>query len=188
MAKSKSKASSEIVVAGIRVQIIRKDIKNLHLGVHPPEGHVRVAVPKHVTDERIRLAVIDKLAWIKKQQADFAGQERQSIREMANGECHYLWGKKYRLKLVEAKGRYSVTAKGNGNLVLAVAENTSTDNKLKLLNRFYRDEMQRALEKLLPKPFIRIKRQQKVFNRHVIILKLLLIPLRVLQHSTKRRP
>ena len=80
MAKSKSKASSEIVVAGIRVQIIRKDIKNLHLGVHPPEGHVRVAVPKHVTDERIRLAVIDKLAWIKKQQAEFMAQPRQSAR------------------------------------------------------------------------------------------------------------
>nr|WP_256729720.1 SprT family zinc-dependent metalloprotease [Pseudoalteromonas sp. Scap03] len=116
----------------------------------PPNGKVRLSIPNDTSEQKVRLAIVNKLAWIKKQQADFAGQERQSVREMVNGECHYLWGNKYRLKLIEAKGGYSVTARGNGNLVLAVAENTSTDNKLKLLNRFYRDEMQRSLEKLLP--------------------------------------
>lgn len=68
---------------------------------------------------------------------------------MVNGEYHYLWGKKYRLKLNKANSKYSVNAKGNGNLELAVAAHTSADNKLKLLNCFYRDEMQRALEKLV---------------------------------------
>ena len=152
MRHTKSNAQSvEVVRIGdIDVELNRRAIKNIHLSVLPPCGKVRLSIPNDTSEQKIRLAIVNKLAWIKKQQADFAGQERQSIREMVNGECHYLWGKKYRLKLVEAKGRYSVTAKGNGNLVLVVAENTSTDNKLKLLNRFYRDEMQRALEKLLP--------------------------------------
>ncbi|RZF77752.1 M48 family peptidase [Pseudoalteromonas sp. CO325X] len=153
MRHTKNNAQSiEVVRIGdIDVELNRRAIKNIHLSVLPPNGKVRLSIPNDTSDQKVRLAIVNKLAWIKKQQADFAGQERQSIREMVNGECHYLWGKKYRLKLVEAKGRYSVSAKGNGNLVLAVAENTSTDNKLKLLNRFYRDEMQRALEKLLPK-------------------------------------
>lgn len=152
MRHTKSNAQSvEVVRIGdIDVELNRRAIKNIHLSVLPPSGKVRLSIPNDTSEQKIRLAIVNKLAWIKKQQADFAGQERQSIREMVNGECHYLWGKKYRLKLVEAKGRYSVTAKGNGNLVLAVAENTSTDNKLKLLNRFYRDEIQRSLEKLLP--------------------------------------
>lgn len=143
--------SNEVVrIGGIDIELNRRDIKNIHLSVLPPNGRVRLSIPNNTSEQKIRLAIINKLAWIKKQQADFVGQERQSIREMVNGECHYLWGRKHRLKLIKAKGEYSVTAKGNGNLELAVAENTSTDNKLKLLNGFYREEMQRSLEKLLP--------------------------------------
>ena len=152
MRHTKSNAQSvEVVRIGdIDVELNRRAIKNIHLSVLPPNGKVRLSIPEGTSEQKIRLAIVNKLAWIKRQQADFSGQERQSIREMVNGECHYLCGKKYRLKLVEAQGKYVVTAKGNGNLVLAVAENTSTDNKLKLLNRFYRDEMQRSVEKLLP--------------------------------------
>jgi len=65
--KNTDQEKAQIVVLGITVNVVRKDIKNLHLGVYPPEGHVRVAVPCHVTDERVRLAVISKLAWIRKQ-------------------------------------------------------------------------------------------------------------------------
>jgi predicted metal-dependent hydrolase len=62
--------------------VVRKDIKNLHLGVYPPHGRVRVAAPVVVSDEAVRLAVIEKLAWIKRQKAKFADQPRQSQREM----------------------------------------------------------------------------------------------------------
>ncbi len=145
------KADNEIARIGeVDVEINRRDIKNIHLSVLPPNGRVRLSVPTKTSEQAIRLAVVNKLAWIKKQQADFAGQERQSMREMVNGECHYLWGRKYRLKVINAQGKYSVQAKGNAKLELAVAESTSIDNKLKLLNRFYRDEMQCSLEKLLP--------------------------------------
>lgn len=143
--------SNEIIRIGeTEVELNRRDIKNIHLSVLPPNGKVRLSIPINTSELQIRLAIVNKLAWIKKQQADFAGQDRQSIREMVNGECHYLWGKRYRLTLVEAKGKYTVTAQGNRKLVLAVAQHTSTDNKLKLLNGFYRDEIQRSVAKLLP--------------------------------------
>ncbi|MCF2909924.1 M48 family metallopeptidase [Pseudoalteromonas sp. DL2-H2.2] len=148
--KSNNPGFEVICIGGIEVELNRKAIKNIHLSVLPPNGRVRLSIPIETSEQKIRLAIVNKLAWIKKQQADFAGQARQSIREMVNGECHYLWGRKYRLKLTEAKGRYSVTAKGNCRLELAASQTTSIDNKLKLLNRFYRDEMQRTLEKLLP--------------------------------------
>lgn len=148
--KSNAKSIEVVRIGEIDVELNRRDIKNIHLSVLPPNGKVRLSIPHDTSEQKIRLAIVNKLAWIKKQQADFAGQERQSIREMVNGECHYLWGKKYRLKLVEAQGKYAVIAKGNGKLELAVSQNTSTDNKLKLLNRFYRDEMQRSIKKLLP--------------------------------------
>jgi hypothetical protein len=145
-------ADAEIAtIGGIDVEINRRAIKNIHLSVLPPNGRVRLSVPNKTGEQAIRLAIVNKLAWIKRQQSDFANQPRQSIREMANGECHYLWGQKFRLAISESSGKYSVTARGNNKLDLAVNASTTTENRLKLLNGFYRQEMQGSLAKLLPK-------------------------------------
>ena len=93
-----------LVVAGIPVEVVRKAIKNLHLGVYPPHGRVRVAAPLVISDEAVRLAVIDKLGWIRRQQAKFAAQPRQSQREMVTGESHYFLGRRYRLRVHEHDG------------------------------------------------------------------------------------
>src|SRR5271169_3300570 len=93
-----------IVVRGVRVEIVRKDIKNLHLGVYPPAGRVRVAAPLRVSNEAVRLAVIGKLGWIKRQQAKFERQPRQTAREMVSGETHYFAGKRYRLRVHIVEG------------------------------------------------------------------------------------
>src|SRR2546426_374389 len=92
--------ASEIRVEGIAVRVLRKDIKNLHLGVYPPNGRVRVAAPLAVSDDAVRLAVVGRLGWIKKQQATFAAQTRESPREMVSGESHYFLGRRYRLRVL----------------------------------------------------------------------------------------
>src|SRR5213594_1919873 len=96
--------TSQVVVNGIPVQIVRKDIKNLHLGVYPPNGRVRVAAPLRVSDNAVRLAVIGKLAWIRRQQARFDAQPRQSEREMVTGESHYFLGRRFRLRVIHDDG------------------------------------------------------------------------------------
>ena len=147
-----ARADTEMAnIGGIDVEVNRRSIKNIHLSVLPPNGRVRLSVPSKTSEQAIRLAIVNKLAWIKKQQADFAKQPRQSVREMANGECHYLWGQKYRLAITEASGKFFVQAKGSNKLELAVNDSTTTDNKLKLLNGFYREEMQVSMAKMLPK-------------------------------------
>ncbi|WP_299010406.1 SprT family zinc-dependent metalloprotease [uncultured Shewanella sp.] len=142
--------SEDIQIGGIQVQVNRKAIKNLHLSVLPPQGKVRLSVPHGISEQAIRLAIITKLAWIKQQQAGFIAQPRQSIREMVAGESHYLWGKRYRLSIVDTSGKHFVTEKGVTKLELAVAKKTSVDNRLKLLNGFYRQRMQDSIAKLLP--------------------------------------
>src|ERR1700690_926781 len=77
-----------LTVSGVRVSVVRKAIKNLHLGVYPPEGTVRVAAPLAVSDAAVRVAVIGKLRWIKRQRASFEHQARESIRELVSGESH----------------------------------------------------------------------------------------------------
>ncbi|MCY4178154.1 MAG: DUF45 domain-containing protein, partial [Endozoicomonadaceae bacterium] len=98
-------------IGEITVQINRKPIKNLHISVLPPDGSVRVSAPEAMTDTNIRLAVINRLSWIKQQQQSFARQARQSVREMVSGECHYLWGKRHRLNIYAQNGRSEVKVK-----------------------------------------------------------------------------
>ncbi|MBJ7538627.1 M48 family metallopeptidase [Marinomonas transparens] len=141
---------SSQTIAGIEVQINRRAIKNIHLNVLPPNGQVRLSVPKRTSEQSVRLAIINKLAWIKKQQADFAAQPRQLSREMVSGESHYLWGRHHRLDIVEQTGKHLVNVKGANKLELRVSPNTTTDNRLKLLNQFYRKAIQDELEKRLP--------------------------------------
>lgn len=135
----------------VDVEIHRRSIKNIHLNVLPPNGRVRLSVPMNTSDQAIRLAIVHKLSWIKRQQADFNEQARQSIREMVSGESHYLWGRQLRLNLRTTSGKHTVFQKGKSKLELSVGANTSLENKLKLLNSFYRSQLQQRLEKMLPK-------------------------------------
>ena len=113
-----------IEVNGIPVEVVRKPIKNMHLGVYPPEGRVRVAVPLSIDDEAVRLAVISKLGWIRRHQKTFADQPRQSQREMISGESHYFRGRRYRLRLLEHEGPARVTRTGNRTLTMHVRPGT----------------------------------------------------------------
>lgn len=140
-----------ITVNGIDVQVVRKAIKNLHLAVYPPDGHVRVAVPEHITDDNIRLAVIAKLGWIKRQQRDFNDQPRQSEREYISGECHYVFGKRCRLELIEREGRPEVKLLKSGKLKLFVRPGSSIEIKDKVLNAWYREELKTVIPELLEK-------------------------------------
>jgi predicted metal-dependent hydrolase len=146
-----STEASEIRVSGIRVQIVRKDIKNLHLGVYPPNGRVRVAAPLRVRDDAVRLAVIDKLGWIKKQQTKFAAQPRQSEREMVSGESHYFLGRRYRLRVVLHDGSNRVSLMGRSIIELRVRPEYSTKEREQVLLRWYRQRLREFVPPLLVK-------------------------------------
>lgn len=140
-----STEAGEIVVSGLTVQVVRKPIKNLHLGVYPPNGRVRVAAPLKVSDNAVRLAVIGKLSWIKQQRAKFAQQPRQSIREMVTGESHYVFGRRYRLKVLNEPKSPQIYPRGKW-LHLHVPVKLSPARKERLLQRWYREQLRtRAL-------------------------------------------
>lgn len=143
--------SHQLVVAGIKVEVERKDIKNLHLGVYPPAGRVRVAAPLVVSDEAVRMAVIDKLGWIKKQVAKFKEQPRQSRREMLNGESHYFLGQRYRLRVREHDAPPKVSVQGQANLDLYVRPDMDMAKREAILSRWYREQLKALIAPLLEK-------------------------------------
>jgi predicted metal-dependent hydrolase len=141
----------QITVSGVQVQVIRKAIKNLHLGVYPPNGRVRVAAPLRVSDEAVRLAVIGKLGWIKRQRSKFEGQTRQSRREMVSGESHYLLGQRYRLRVIEHNGAGRVVLRNRRTLELHVRPKLGQVERERVLQRWYRQHLREVIPPLLMK-------------------------------------
>ena len=138
-------------VSGISVEVVRKDIKNLHLGVYPPNGRVRVAVPLRISDDTVRLAVLSRLGWIRRKQTEFIRQNRQSRREMITGESHYFRGRRYRLDVIEYDGPATVQLKNNRTLELLVRPATGRDDREEILNRWYRRMLQEEVPSLIAK-------------------------------------
>ncbi|TCN86844.1 M48 family metallopeptidase [Shewanella fodinae] len=138
----------KLEIGSIAMQLNRKPIKNLHISVLPPDGRVRVSAPEYMTETAIRMAVISRIPWIKKQQKDFEKQPRQSEREMVNGECHYLWGRHYRLNIIEREGKHEVKL-GRGRLHLYVNGTATAEKKTLVLTEFYRDELKERIANLL---------------------------------------
>lgn len=138
-----------LTVSGIKVEVLRKDIKNLHLGVYPPHGRVRVAAPLVVSDEAVRLAVIDKLGWIRRQKAKFAEQPRQSQREMVNGESHYFLGQRYRLRVHPHDGPAHIALRGIATLDLFVRPSITAEQREAALLRWYREQLKALIPDLL---------------------------------------
>ncbi|MCK0439055.1 M48 family metallopeptidase [Gordonia alkaliphila] len=143
-----STANAYLTVRGIEVDVVYKDIKNLHITVHPPAGRVRVAAPTRFDDDQVRLAVVGRLAWIKRQREQLQAVERQTEREMVTGESHYVWGIRRRLKIVERPGRAHFELNGD-RLVLYVPAGTSQDKRLDQLDKWYRAQLREAIPGLI---------------------------------------
>ncbi len=133
------------------MEIVRKDIKNLHLGVYPPNGRVRVAVPLKVSDDAVRLAVIGKLGWVKRQRAQFEAQPRQSQREMVSGESHYFLGRRYRLRVVTNEGPAVVTVRGKSFIEVRVRPELGAAERERVLQRWYREQLRQVVDPLIEK-------------------------------------
>ncbi len=143
--------SHDLTVNGLPVSIVRKDIKNLHLGVYPPHGRVRVAVPLAVTDEAVRLAVVGKLGWIKRQRARFKAQPRQSAREMVRGESHYFLAIRYRLRVIQQSGAPRVVLPNRSTMELYVQPGTTAEQRERVLHWWYRQQLKELIPPLLEK-------------------------------------
>lgn len=136
-------------IRGIPVEVVRKDIKNLHIGVYPPNGRVRVAAPLHLDDDAVRMAILSRLGWIRRQQAAFAQQERQSQREFVTGESHYFQGRRYRLDVTERDAPPTVQLLNNTRIALKVRPGADSTTREAVLHRWYRQQLRAQVPPLL---------------------------------------
>lgn len=141
----------QITVGEVVIDVARKNIKNLHLAVYPPDGRVRVATPLHIDDEAVRLFAISKLGWIKKHQANFETQERQSKREFVSGESHYFQGKRYLLNVIYDRGNPKVEVRNNTYIDLYVREGSNEAQRQQVMMSWYRQQLKQEIPLLIAK-------------------------------------
>jgi len=139
------------ITAQLSIDVVRKDIKNMHLAVYPPTGRVRIAVPLRIDDESVRLFAISKISWIRKQQRSFVAQDRQPPRQYKERESHYLLGKRYLLRVIEQNAPPNVILNTKTYIHLYVRPNTSPEQRETILNEWYRTELKKLIQPIIDK-------------------------------------
>lgn len=130
------------------IDVIRKDIKHVHLSIHPPAGRVRIAAPWRLSEDAIRAFAIGKIPWIRAQQAKLLDQERETPREYLNRETHYLWGQRRLLQVIEVDERPTIEVRPR-KLVLKLRPGSSIERRAELLEAWYREQLRAELGPLV---------------------------------------
>lgn len=143
--------ASKNKICDLEIHTIKKDIKNIHLGVYPPDGRVKVSAPNKTTDEAINVLIISKMPWIKKQQSKFNKQERQTKREYVSGESHFFMGNRYILNVINSHSLPRVEIKRKTQMDMYATPETTVEKREELLNSFYRSELKRQIPALIEK-------------------------------------
>jgi len=141
---------SQLQLGEVVVDVVQKDIKNLHLSVHPPTGRVTISAPLRMKPQAIRVFAITKLGWIKQQQLKQRTQPRENPRDYIERESHYVWGRRYLMSVIEEDGPARIDVSGN-RIKLYLRPGTSPAKREAIMEQWYRTELKAALPPLLLK-------------------------------------
>ncbi|MCD6163569.1 MAG: M48 family metallopeptidase [candidate division Zixibacteria bacterium] len=153
----------KLKLGNISIDVIQKNIKNIHLSVHPPTGRVRISAPLRLDLDTIRVYALSKLSWIKKQQEKFRSQEREAPREFLNKESHYFKGKRYLLKIVEENAIPKVILKHNV-IELYVRPGADIGKRKNILDEWYREKIKESISLIITKWEKKLKVQVHEFR------------------------
>ena len=141
---------TSLKLGSITVDVVKKDIRNVHLSVYPPVGKVRISAPLRMNVETIRLFAVSKLGWIKEQQKQIVNQEREPAREYLERESHYFWGRRYLLKVIE-KNEPPLIDLRHRALIMQVRPGATVERKQEILEEWYRTQLKSAIPPLIAK-------------------------------------
>lgn len=139
-----------IDISTIEVEVRKRNVKSIRIGVFPPTGRVRVTAPLNYDQSLIESVVLKKMNWIRRQQEGFIKQERLTAREAVSGESYFYKGKKYKLSVVESTSRSALTIKDSSRMELSILKDTKEATRLSVINKFYRKALQDELDILVP--------------------------------------
>jgi predicted metal-dependent hydrolase len=142
--------AERIQLGDLAIEVAFKDIKHVHLSVHPPAGRVSISAPRRMNLDAVRLFALSKLGWIRRQQRKIRDQEREPEREYLDRESHYVWGKRYLLSIVERDAAPSIELKHN-RLLLHIRPGTDIERRESILDAWYREQVKSVVPALIAK-------------------------------------
>jgi len=140
--------SATLKLGEIDVEVILKNIRNIHLSVLPPDGAMRISAPLRMSLDKLRVFAISRLDWIKRQRKKFLEQERETRREQLDRESHFLWGKRYLLQVVELDAAAKIERRPR-TILLRIRPGTSEKKKQELLEEWYREQVRAVAQPLI---------------------------------------
>jgi predicted metal-dependent hydrolase len=140
----------QIKLGDITVDVVLKNIKNIHLSVHPPTGRVSISAPLRMKLDIIRIFAVSKLSWIKRQQKKLQEQERETQREYLDRESHYVWGKRYLLTVSEHSQKWSVELK-HKRMIMGVRPGTDENKRRSIIEEWYRIQLKQEAPDMIAK-------------------------------------
>jgi len=140
----------KIIVAGLVVEVWRKQIKNIYLAVYGVDGRVRISVPCIMTDERVRQVVMERMNWIREKLDSRQKLPQPVVLRAVDGELHEFFGKFYPLNVFDKNRRHHLDFDPVHGISLHVRSGTTTNNRLRLLASWYREELEKRIQRLLP--------------------------------------
>jgi predicted metal-dependent hydrolase len=139
-----------IQLGGISIAVTRKDIKNVHLSVHPPDGRVTLSAPRATRLEVARAYAISKLGWIREQQEKLANQARETPRQFINRESHSLWGWQHLMTVVYRDAKPSVVP-DHKRIILTVRPGSDAEKRAEVIHNWHKSLLHEAVPLLIQK-------------------------------------
>lgn len=141
---------SVITIGDLQVQLIRKDVKNVHLSVHPPDGRVTLVAPTGTREDVARAYAISRLRWIERQQDGLRAQARETPRDFVTRESHFVWGRRYLLRVQEAPGKASITL-DHKFMLMTVPPGSTAEQRAHLMHEWHKGLLHAAVPPLIAK-------------------------------------
>ena len=138
-----------LVISDIPIEVNKKNIKNMHLYVKPPNGSVSVSAPLNMSDEAIERFVRTKFNWIRQQRVKFDDQPRQTERQYVSGEAFYVWGKQYYLQTEYGNKNSLILLRDKA--ILTVRKESTAEQRENFIREWYREQLKTDIARLLPK-------------------------------------
>ena len=157
-------------ISELDIEVEHKEIKNIHLAVYPPDGRVHISVPNYMKDDEVSMFLFTKLSWIRRQREEVLMQERQDEREYISGESHYLFGRRYLLKVrPTTSGRVFISKKVK-YLEMYVRSDSSVARRKMIMEDFYRSELRPVLDSIVSKWSIFLDENISSFEWSILLM------------------
>jgi len=140
---------TEIIEIGdLTILVTKKQIKNVHLSVHPPDGHVTLAAPTATRLDVARAYAISRLGWIREQQRKLKSQARETPRQFIERESHYLWGRRHLLTVVYREGKPSVKL-DHRRITLYVRPGSDAGKRAEVIHEWHKSLLHKVVPALI---------------------------------------